>query len=164
MPSECKSDVLLSPFPDALMLRHLLHWNSQSIIKANAESGAQVQGGGLILPEDRGRGVGAAISWGPQNFMTLGPDCTDSSLFQKQCRGGYKLRYTTKLLERGYCKLVFTTRRSVSVYTEKITSQDSIMMTSVLWLTVPVWWTLILSGTSAQGTAKLMKVKHCLFP
>ena len=72
-----------------------------------------------------GAGGWGAISWGPENFMTLGPDCTDSSLFQKQCRGGYKSRYTTKLLERGYCKLVFTTRRSVSVYTEKITSQDS---------------------------------------
>ena len=29
------------------------------------------------------------------------------------------------------------------------------MTTSVLWLTVPVWWTLILSGALAQGTAKL---------
>ena len=29
------------------------------------------------------------------------------------------------------------------------------MTTSVLWLTVPVWWTLILSGALAQGTANL---------
>ena len=79
MPSVCKSDVLLSPFPDALMLWHLLHWNSQSIIRANAERGAsgsgwgpQVQGGGLILPGNWGRGVGGNLMGAPK-FYDTGP-------------------------------------------------------------------------------------------
>ena len=127
--SLCKSDVLLSPFPDALMLRHLLHWNSQSIIKANAE---RLRVGASSYQEIGARGWGCNFMGGPK-FMTPGPEgpfegarITQTTVcFRNGAGGGYKSRYTTKLLKRRYCKLVFTTRRSVSVHTEKITSQNS---------------------------------------
>ena len=92
MPPVCKSDVLLSPFRDALMLQHLLHWHWHfwhvlTERKAIAERGApssrwglQVHGGGpkftVGAPGSRwrpqgdwGRGGGQSHG-GPQNFMT----------------------------------------------------------------------------------------------
>ena len=61
----CKSDVLLSPFHDAMMLRHLLHWHC-----GRCKGGPRFTVGAPCYQEI-GAG-GAPISWGPQNFMTLG--------------------------------------------------------------------------------------------
>ena len=146
----------------------LMHWCFRLM-----KGGPQVQGGGLILPGDWSRGVGGNLIGAPKFYdpqilwhpIWGGPDNADNGLFQKQCGGGYKSRYTTKLLERSYCKLVSLLGGQWACTLRRSLVKTVIMMTSVLWLlTVPVWWTLILSGTSAQGTANLMKIQHCLLP
>ena len=78
MPAVHKSDFLLSPFHDTLMLQHFSQWNDRhrhmlTEHKANSERGPLVHDGGPMLPGDWARGEGGGggnLMEGPKFYET----------------------------------------------------------------------------------------------
>ena len=120
MPPICKLDVLLSPFHNALMLQHLLHWHWHILTehKAVAERGAP---GSWWGPHVTGRWGLGAISCGPQNFMFRSvPERSGFSSMPKWINVKWKCHYFSQNLQMTLCcvKQLYTKRSQPHVESE----------------------------------------------